>query len=110
MTLTAERAGAAPDLTDTPERGSALPGPRRRRTAPEKIAALVTLVALAGASVVSVVSIDISIPQMLESWSNAQRFFDRVGGISFPAPGDLLYLTGLTLGLVLCGTLFAAAR
>ena len=54
-------------------------------------------------------SIDISIPQMVASWGNAQNFFERVGVISFPEPGELLYLTGLTVGLVLCGTLFAAA-
>ncbi|KGJ75142.1 phosphate starvation-inducible protein PhoH [Cryobacterium roopkundense] len=101
MTLTLERPAAA-DPGSAPE-----PTPRRR-AAPEKIAALLTLVALVVASVVSLVSIDISIPQMLESWSNAQRFFDRVGVISFPEPGELLYLTALTVGLVLCGTLFAA--
>ncbi|MBG6214414.1 MAG: ABC transporter permease subunit [Cryobacterium sp.] len=80
----------------------------RRRLSPEKIAAGLTLLALVLTSVVSLVGIDISIPQMIASWSNAQNFFERVGLISFPEPGELLHLTGLTVGLVLCGTLFAA--
>ena len=80
----------------------------QHRAQPEKIAAGLTLVALVVASVLSLVSLDISLPQMTASWSNAARFFDRVGVISFPAPGELLYLTGLTVGLVLLGTLFAA--
>jgi len=45
---------------------------------------------------------------MLQSWSNAERFFGRVGAIEFPPLGELLQLTALTLGLVICGTLLAA--
>ncbi|WP_233193123.1 ABC transporter permease [Cryobacterium sp. Y29] len=103
MTLTLERPqpGQADTTTLTPRRS-------QRRARPEKVAAGLTLVVLVTASVVSLISVDISLPQMIASWSNATRFFDRVGIISFPAPGELLYLTALTVGLVLLGTLFAA--
>lgn len=80
----------------------------RRRVSPERIAAALTLVALFIASGVALVGIDLSLPKMLESWSNAERFFGRIGGLSFPPAGELLALTGLTVGLVLCGTLLAA--
>ena len=103
MTLTLERRrpGQADAATLTARRS-------QRRARPEKVAAALTLVVLVAASVVSLINVDISLPQMIASWSNATRFFDRVGVISFPAPGELLYLTALTVGLVLLGTLFAA--
>ncbi|MBP6685513.1 MAG: ABC transporter permease subunit [Leucobacter sp.] len=91
--------------------GSAAPAHERapkRRVSPERIAAALTLVALFVASGVALVGIDLSLPKMLESWSNAERFFGRIGGLSFPPAGELLALTGLTVGLVLCGTLLAA--
>ncbi|PPF87210.1 phosphonate ABC transporter, permease protein PhnE [Pseudoclavibacter sp. RFBJ3] len=93
---------SAPHQTDLEARA-----PRQRRT-PERIAAVLTLLALAGIAVAALIEIDISVPAMLESWSNAERFFTRVGGLAFPEWPELLELTGLTLGLVLCGTLFAA--
>ncbi|MFE6965261.1 phosphonate ABC transporter, permease protein PhnE [Agromyces sp. NPDC057679] len=82
--------------------------PKRRRS-PERIAAALTLVAIVVAAIVALVDSGISIPSMVESWGNAERFFARVGPISFPEPAQLLYLTALTVGLVLCGTLLAAA-
>ncbi|KQP54141.1 phosphate starvation-inducible protein PhoH [Agreia sp. Leaf283] len=75
---------------------------------PERIAAALTIVALLVASVFALAGIGINPAKMAQSWSNAERFFGRVGAISFPEPGELLYLTGLTLGLVICGTLLAA--
>ncbi|MBF4569082.1 ABC transporter permease subunit [Plantibacter sp. VKM Ac-2880] len=80
----------------------------RRSVSPERVAAVLTLLALLAASVVALNSIGIDPARMAQSWSNAERFFGRVGAISFPDPGELLYLTGLTLGLVVCGTLLAA--
>jgi phosphonate transport system permease protein len=79
-----------------------------RAVSPERIAAVLTLLALLAASIVALNSIGIDPARMAQSWSNAERFFGRVGAISFPDPGELLYLTGLTLGLVICGTLLAA--
>ncbi|KRA24416.1 phosphate starvation-inducible protein PhoH [Microbacterium sp. Root61] len=97
---------AAPPLPSTP--GDLLDRAPKRRVSPERIAAGLTIVALIVASVVALADIDISIPAMIESWGNAERFFARVGGITFPEPGELLYLTALTVGLVLLGTLLAA--
>lgn len=82
--------------------------PPRRRTSPEKTAASLTVLALLVVAVVSLADVNISVPKMLDSWSNAVNFFERVGTISFPAPLDLLHLTALTVGLVLTGTLLAA--
>ena len=82
--------------------------PPRRRVSPERVAAGLTLVALLVASVVALRSVDIDPARMLQSWSNAERFFGRVGAIEFPPLGELLQLTALTLGLVICGTLLAA--
>ena len=80
----------------------------RRRVSPERIAAALTLVALLAASVVALANVGIDPAKMLQSWANAERFFARVGAITFPEPAELAYLTALTLGLVICGTLLAA--
>ncbi|MBD8660613.1 phosphonate ABC transporter, permease protein PhnE [Frigoribacterium sp. CFBP 8754] len=82
--------------------------PPRRRTSPERVAVGLTLLALLVASVLALRSVDIDPARMVQSWSNAQRFFGRVGAIEFPPLGELLQLTALTLGLVICGTLLAA--
>jgi phosphonate transport system permease protein len=82
--------------------------PPRRRVSPEKVAAGLTLVALLVASLVALRSVDVDPARMLQSWANAERFFGRVGAIEFPPVGELLSLTALTLGLVVCGTLLAA--
>ncbi|UOR01302.1 ABC transporter permease subunit [Leucobacter allii] len=82
--------------------------PRRRRD-PQRIAAGVSLLILAGLAVWALARIDISIPGMLDSAENAERFFARVGGLEFPEPLELLRLTVLTVGLVLTGTVLAAA-
>ncbi|MFK4789039.1 ABC transporter permease subunit [Microbacterium sp. ZW T5_56] len=80
----------------------------KRPISPERISAAVTLVVIAGLAVVSLAEVNISIPGMLASWSNAEHFFTRVGSLSFPEFGDLLGQISLTLGLVLTGTLLAA--
>lgn len=82
--------------------------PPRRRVSPERVAAGLTLVALLVASLVALRSVDVDPARMLQSWANAERFFGRVGAIEFPPVGELLQLTALTLGLVVCGTLLAA--
>ncbi|NRD26514.1 phosphonate ABC transporter, permease protein PhnE [Frigoribacterium sp. VKM Ac-2836] len=82
--------------------------PPRRRVSPERVAAGLTLVALLIASLVALRSVDVDPARMLQSWANAERFFGRVGAIEFPPLGELLQLTALTLGLVICGTLLAA--
>lgn len=94
--------------TLAPQRSSVESRAPKRPISAEKIAAGLTIVALLVASAIALIDIDISIPRMLESADNASRFFARVGPLSFPEPGHLLYLTALTVGLVLCGTLLAA--
>jgi phosphonate transport system permease protein len=102
MTLTAARAPIAPSGADLEARAP------RRRLSPERICAAITLVVIAGLAVAALVDLDISVPGMLSSWENAERFFGRVGGLSFPEPAELLQLTVLTVGLVLTGTVLAA--
>ncbi len=101
-------------LTDTrPERhattASVAERAPRRPLPPERISAGITLVVIAALAVAALVEVDISIPQMFASWSNAENFFARVGGLRFPEAGELIGLIALTLGLVLTGTLLAAA-
>ncbi|NQW87721.1 MULTISPECIES: phosphonate ABC transporter, permease protein PhnE [unclassified Frigoribacterium] len=99
-------------VTERPRTTGAAPAPvtapPRRRVPPERVAAGLTLVALLVASLVALRSVDIDPARMLQSWANAERFFGRVGAIEFPPLGELLQLTALTLGLVICGTLLAA--
>lgn len=80
----------------------------KRRVSPERIAAGLTLLALLALSVAALGEVQISIPDMIASWGNAERFFVRVGALSFPEPAELAWLIALTVGLVLTGTLLAA--
>ncbi len=80
----------------------------RRKLDPQRIAAGIALGIIAVLAIVALARIDISLPSMFESVGNAQHFFARVGGLSFPEPAKLLQLTVLTVGLVLTGTVFAA--
>ncbi|WEK60837.1 MAG: phosphonate ABC transporter, permease protein PhnE [Candidatus Microbacterium colombiense] len=101
MTLLAERpAPSAP--SSVAERAP------KRPISPERIAASLTLIALVVIGVMAVNEVGISIPAMVQSWGNAENFMARVGGLSFPEPGDLAWLIALTVGLVLVGTLLAA--
>lgn len=96
------RAGAGRARTSVAERS-----PRPRISA-ERIAASLTLVTLIVLGILAVGEVGISIPAMIESWGNAENFFARVKGLSFPELGDLVWLIALTVGLVLTGTLLAA--
>ncbi|WP_243408914.1 phosphonate ABC transporter, permease protein PhnE [Microbacterium sp. TPD7012] len=80
----------------------------RRAVSPERIAASLTLLALLVIGILAVNEVGISLPAMAQSWGNAENFLARVGGLSFPEPGDLAWLIALTVGLVLVGTLLAA--
>ncbi|PVE95087.1 phosphonate ABC transporter, permease protein PhnE [Microbacterium sp. TPD7012] len=72
------------------------------------MAASLTLLALLVIGILAVNEVGISLPAMAQSWGNAENFLARVGGLSFPEPGDLAWLIALTVGLVLVGTLLAA--
>lgn len=79
----------------------------RKPVSPERIAAAITLVVIVGLAVAALAEVNISIPGMIDSWSNAERFFARVGAVEFPEFGELMWLIALTVGLVLVGTLLA---
>lgn len=81
----------------------------RRPISPERICASLTLVAIAVIAVMSLIDLNISLASIGDSLGNAQNFFARVGGLRFPEAGELIELTVLTVGLVLTGTLLAAA-
>ncbi|MBN8206556.1 ABC transporter permease subunit [Microbacterium esteraromaticum] len=81
----------------------------RRRLSPERISAGLTLVVIAGLAVGALIDLNITFAGVADSMTNAQNFFARVGGLRFPEPAELLHLTVLTVGLVLTGTLLAAA-
>ena len=81
----------------------------KHRVSPERIAASLTLVVLVVLGIASLVQSGFSLAGVFQSWGNAQRFMTRVGALTFPAPLDLLWLIALTVGLVLVGTLVAAA-
>lgn len=87
--------------------GLAARAPKQKRD-PQRIAAGIALGVLAILALISLARVNISIPGMFESFGNAERFFERVGGLSFPEPAELLQLTLLTVGLVLTGTVLAA--
>lgn len=80
----------------------------KRPVSPEKISAGITLGVIVALAIGALAEVNISIPQMLGSWTNAERFFARVGGLSFPPLAELWGLIALTLGLVFTGTLLAA--
>jgi phosphonate transport system permease protein len=102
MTTTVDRPHSAPHVTTLLERAP------RRPISPERIGAGLTLVALVLLAVAALGEVQISIPDMIASWGNAEAFFARVGGLTFPAPAELAWLIALTVGLVLTGTLLAA--
>ncbi|GAA2885662.1 PhnE/PtxC family ABC transporter permease [Microbacterium esteraromaticum] len=81
----------------------------RRPISPERICASLTLAAIAVIAVMSLIDLNISLASIGDSLGNAQNFFARVGGLRFPEAGELIELTVLTVGLVLTGTLLAAA-
>lgn len=104
MTLLASPAGAAAH----PGAGAVADRAPKRPVSPERIAASLTLLALLVLGILAVNEVGISIPAMVQSWGNAENFMARVGGLSFPEFGDLVWLIALTVGLVLVGTLLAA--
>lgn len=112
MTIVGPSAGSATrEGSNTPSgagnRGIADRAPRRP-VSPERIAAGLTLIALVVLGILAVNEVGISIPAMVQSWGNAENFMARVGSLSFPEFGDLVWLIALTVGLVLVGTLLAA--
>ena len=96
-------------LTLAPKSADLLGRAPERKRDPQRTAAGIALVILLVLAIFALTRVNISIPGMLESASNAERFFERVGALKFPEPMELLQLTVLTVGLVLTGTVLAAA-
>ncbi|GAA4163682.1 phosphonate ABC transporter, permease protein PhnE [Gryllotalpicola daejeonensis] len=101
-TVAAQPAAGADAFADVAERA-----PRRRRS-PERIAGVVFVLAMIAFGIYAVSALDFSWANIASSLYNAAKVFSLMDPISLPAPGDLLYLTGLTIGIVVLGTLLAA--
>ncbi|KDP91349.1 MULTISPECIES: PhnE/PtxC family ABC transporter permease [Clavibacter] len=104
MTAVAERPGEAPPgvRPGVDERAP------RRRPDRQKALALVVVLAMVAFAIHALTTLDFTWSNVLRSVGNAAKVFSRMDPISFPAPGDLAYLIGLTLGIVVLGTLAAA--
>ncbi|MBM7025824.1 PhnE/PtxC family ABC transporter permease [Clavibacter zhangzhiyongii] len=104
MTAVAERPGGAPPgvRPDVEARAPRRPPERQRALA------LVVVLAMAAFAVHALTTLDFSWSDIARSTENAAKVFSRMDPISFPAPADLVYLIGLTLGIVVLGTLAAA--
>ncbi|MFG1923053.1 PhnE/PtxC family ABC transporter permease [Cryptosporangium sp. NPDC048952] len=80
----------------------------RRPVPVEKISGTVVVLAMLGFAIYSVSTLDFSWDSILESADNAAKVFERMDPISLPPLGDLAHLIGLTVGIVVLGTLLAA--
>ena len=80
----------------------------RRRIPPDRIAGHIAVLLMLALGVYSLTTLDFSWSNVATSVRNAVTVFRLMDPISLPAPGDLAYLVGLTLGIVILGTLVAA--
>lgn len=104
MTAVAERPGPAP-LDAAPGVEERAPRPRRSR---QRTLALVVVLAMVAFAVHALTTLDFSWSDIARSADNAAKVLSRMDPISFPPLADLVYLIGLTLGIVVLGTLAAA--
>ncbi|BDZ51434.1 hypothetical protein GCM10025867_36750 [Frondihabitans sucicola] len=95
----------APPATDLPRAEAPAP-PRLIR--PSRLAALLVLVAMLAFSIYALSTLDFTWSNVLGSVANAVKVFQEMDPISLPGPADLAYLIGLTLGIVILGTVVAA--
>ncbi|WP_380161197.1 PhnE/PtxC family ABC transporter permease [Kineococcus sp. R86509] len=80
----------------------------RRPVRIAKPLALLLVAALLVFAVWSISTLEFSWNDLLRSTRNAARVFSHMDPVSLPGPGDLAYLIGLTLGIVITGTLLAS--
>ena len=64
--------------------------------------------AFVAAGLLAFATLDFSGVRFQKSITSAQRFFARMVPLDFSDPGELLWLTVLTLAIVICGTVVAA--
>ncbi|MCL2849799.1 MAG: ABC transporter permease subunit [Micrococcales bacterium] len=79
-----------------------------RRFPVDKLAGSGLIVAMLAFSVHSLWQLDFSWSSMRSSVNTAVTTFAKMDPISLPSAGDLMYLIGLTVGIVVLGTLMAA--
>src|SRR6218665_3747279 len=74
----------------------------------DRVAAGISLTQLVVVAIGALGNSGISITPFFDSQDNAARFFHPVGALTFPDLPETVRLVGLTVGLVLTGTLLAA--
>ena len=80
----------------------------RRPVAVQRIVAGVVVLGMVAFGAWSLSELDFGWSAVPTSIANAAKVFQQMDPISFPAPGDLVYLIGLTVGIVILGTVVAA--
>lgn len=80
----------------------------RRRPNRARAAGVAVILSMLVFSVYSLTTLDFSWSNVVSSTDNAVKVFSQMGPISIPGPGNLAYLIGLTLGIVILGTLVAS--
>lgn len=80
----------------------------RRRPSAERLAAAAAVLALLGLALWSLASMQLTWDSVGSSLYNAANVLSTMDPISLPPIGDLLHLIGLTLGIVVLGTLMAS--
>ncbi len=81
----------------------------RRAVSVQRIVAWIVLAALAGYGIYSVTQMDLRWQVFQTAAQKIGTFFGKTqNAVTFPPLGDLVYLIGLTVGVVLLGTLVAA--
>ena len=79
-----------------------------RRFPVDRVAGTGVIVAMGVFGLWALSRLDFSWSSMRSSIDTAVATFSRMGPISVPGPGDLAYLVGLTVGIVVLGTFLAA--
>ncbi|MCL2453915.1 MAG: ABC transporter permease subunit [Micrococcales bacterium] len=97
----------APPPADAASADVAARAPRPRFPV-DKVAGLGVIGAMIVFGLHALSSLDFSWSSIRGSIDNATTTFSRMDPISFPAFGDLVYLIGMTVGIVVLGTLLAA--
>jgi phosphonate transport system permease protein len=81
----------------------------RRRVSAERVAGWIVILALLAFGVFSITRMGLNLQYLSTASQKIHSFFGTTANaISFPPLGDLVYLIGLTLGVVVVGTVVAA--
>ncbi|WP_433273800.1 PhnE/PtxC family ABC transporter permease [Pseudonocardia xinjiangensis] len=94
--------------TSRPAEADAAASLRRPRIPTSRIAGCSAVLLMLAFGVYSLTTLDFSWSNVAASTQNAVKVFSLMDPVSLPAPPDLAYLIGLTLGIVILGTVVAA--